>query len=690
MQIHFPSKKEIFSIPNIMGYFRILLLPFIASGILNGLHSMTIILLVISALTDFFDGRVARRFNMVTNLGKALDPVADKLTLCILFLCLAVKNDYAHVIVIVMIFKEFYMLLMEMIVKKSSGSTTGGAKWYGKGCTAALFISLGIFLIFPHIGAMLSNIITLFVVYIMIFTMLMYGFLFRSILKNEPSVNIKHRKNKPDKKFNPVLRSFFYTLLLILFYIVSGAALPFLNHPAVSMEYDEAFNINDYRYTDVTSDLNSTYDETSPQTSCNTDRVRLIATNDEALNERIRLIDMAKDSIILSTFDFRADESGKDVIAALCDAADRNVDIKILVDGFSSILNMDGKKEFYELASKPCVELKIYNPVNILKPWNLMGRMHDKYLIVDDYGYMLGGRNTFDLFLGSYYADYKNLDLEVFVWNEGNNASSSLNQVKAYFDKIWELSYCEPYNYPASFPDSNISKNTCADLTQRLTDFRLNKSDILNRADSIENTLRAGKIKLLSNPIHRGNKEPYIYSRLYRLMDSASERVYLHTPYIICSKDMYKGLTAIGHKNIETKLLLNAPETGANPFGCSDYVSEKTNVLATGFSIYEYMGNYSYHTKAVLIDHDLSIIGSYNTDMRSTYLDTELMLSIESKELNAALENVMSEAESQCRYRISETDYTVPVSVTDAAFNKKDRIMNKLIVFITRPFRFLL
>lgn len=678
MQIKLPSRKEIFSIPNIMGYFRILLLPFIAYGIINDLYFMQIILLVISALTDFFDGKIARRFNMVTDLGKALDPVADKLTLCILFICLMFKNDYAKAIAFVMLAKEIYMLIMQLILKKKCGITSGGAKWYGKLCTATLFIALGAFLILPHMTAMMSNIIALVSVYIMLFTMLMYAHLFYSMLKKEPAMDIRHRRNKPDKRICPALRSFFITLLLLLLYLAAGAILPFIKHLTVNDEYDNAFRLDDF----IT---------TGNSAARGTDRVRLISTNEAALNERIRLIDMAQDSIILSTFDFRADESGKDVIAALCAAADRGVNIKIVVDGFSGILQMDGKPEFFELASKPDVELKIYNPVNILEPWNLMGRMHDKYLIIDDYGYLLGGRNTYDLFLGSYDSNYKNIDLEVFVWNEGKQASSSINQVKAYFESVWELPYCKPYHYPANFAGSKKSKNTAASLNERLAGLRLNRADILKVPDSESNTLSAGKIKLISNPVHRNNKEPYVWHTLYRLMDCAKDRVYLHTPYIICSNDMYEGLTAIGHKDIETKLLLNAPEIGANPFGCSDYISEKSNVLATGFSVYEYMGaNSSYHAKAVLIDNNIGIVGSYNADMRSTYLDTELMLSIESEEFNAELESIMNKAESQCKHTISEDDYTVPASVTEATFNKKDRIMNKIIIFITRPIRHLL
>lgn len=665
MQYQFPSKKEIFSIPNIMGYFRILLLPFIAYGILKDYYLLQIILLAISALTDFLDGKIARKFNMVTNLGKALDPVADKLTLCVLFFCLMFKNDYAKVIAIVMLVKECYMLVMQIVLKKKCGKTTGGAKWYGKICTASLFLALGAFLLVPHMTAMTSNVIMVIVVFIMLYTLIMYSFLFKS-LRNPAS----------DRQIHPSVRAFAYTLLILVLYMAAGATLPFIYHPKVSTEYNDSIQLSDY---------------VSSTNTSGTDRVRLVSSNEDALTERIRLIDMAEDSIILSTFDFRAGKSGKDVAAALCDAANRGVDVKILVDGFSGILKMDGEDVFYELASTPNIELKIYNPVNVLEPWNLMGRMHDKYLIVDDYGYLLGGRNTYDLFLGSYNTSYKNIDLEVFVWNEGESENSSLYQVKNYFDSVWNLSYCEEFHYPANFHGSAESKKASSMLSERLNTLHSNYAEVLSTADSKENTLPAGKIQLISNPIHRNNKEPYVWNTLYKLMDSAKERVYLHTPYIICDNAMYEGLTAIGHKDIDTKLLLNSPEIGANPFGCSDYLSEKSNVLATGFSVYEYMGaNSSYHTKAVLIDDNLSIVGSYNTDMRSTYLDTELMLSIEGEEFNAALEAVMNEAESQCKHTISEDDYTIPSNITEAVFDDKERRKYKFIILLTRPIRFLL
>ena len=76
-----------------------------------------------------------------------------------------------------------------------------------------------------------------------------------------------------------------------------------------------------------------------------------------------------------------------------------------------------------------------------------------------------------------------------------------------------------------------------------------------------------------------------------------------------------------------------------SPWGCTDYLNQKKKILNTGADVYELMNEVPVHTKAVLLDDRLSVVGSYNLDMRSTYLDTELMLVIDSKELNQQIQS---------------------------------------------------
>ena len=147
------------------------------------------------------------------------------------------------------------------------------------------------------------------------------------------------------------------------------------------------------------------------------ERARIIEDNDEALKERIRMISNAKSEIILSTFDFRSDDSGKLMLGALIDAADRGVSVNVIVDGVSGFTKMKGNPDFKALASSDNVNVKIYNKVNPFKPWQSMGRLHDKYVIADRTNYILGGRNTFNYFLGAY-PGHKNYDRDVLVYCE--------------------------------------------------------------------------------------------------------------------------------------------------------------------------------------------------------------------------------------------------------------------------------
>ena len=90
------------------------------------------------------------------------------------------------------------------------------------------------------------------------------------------------------------------------------------------------------------------------------------------------------------------------MLGALIDAADRGVSVNVIVDGVSGFTKMKGNPDFKALASSDNVNVKIYNKVNPFKPWQSMGRLHDKYVIADRTNYILGGRNTFNYFLGAY------------------------------------------------------------------------------------------------------------------------------------------------------------------------------------------------------------------------------------------------------------------------------------------------
>ena len=135
------TAKEIFSIPNLMGYFRILLIPVFswiyihADGVSD--YYMAAVLVGISGLTDMFDGKVARKFNMITELGKFIDPLADKLTQGALVLCFAVRYPLMRAVLALFILKEGFLGIMGLLLLPR-GTKLDGAMWFGKVCLHAV------------------------------------------------------------------------------------------------------------------------------------------------------------------------------------------------------------------------------------------------------------------------------------------------------------------------------------------------------------------------------------------------------------------------------------------------------------------------------------------------------------------------------------------------------------------------
>lgn len=408
--------------------------------------------------------------------------------------------------------------------------------------------------------------------------------------------------------------------LAFLAYVLVGAIAPFTTQPEVSAATQAAFRAEDY------------YGE-----GVGPDRARVVDDNQEALELRLQMIMHAREKIILSTFDFREDEAGKDMLAALLDAADRGVEVEIFVDGFNSVVQMEGSDFFYALSSHPKVHILIYNQINLLKPWNLMGRMHDKYVIADDTAYLLGGRNTFGYFLGSY-EGHKNYDRDVLVYNTGS-PDSSLYQLRAYYEGITALDCCQLFHDSADLadkPEVQAAAQTLLDRFQTLV--KTYPDRYATSCDYQVITSPTHAINLISNPTHTAVKEPVAFYQLMELCKGAQKQVVIHTPYVIANDWMTQTLSEIGAKGT---ILFNSTANNGNPFAAVDYQNHKEELIDTGLSLHEYEGGVSYHGKSITVDDQLAIIGSFNMDMRSAYIDTELMLVIHSEQVTQQLQASM-------------------------------------------------
>lgn len=157
-------KKEIFSIPNLLSLFRLILIPVYIVIYLNARDSVDFILaagiLAVSCLTDMIDGKIARHFNMITTVGKILDPLADKATQFALILCLALKHPILWYLVTLFVVKELFQLIAGGINLRK-GKMLKGALMSGKICTTILFVSLIIMVMMPNLKPSIITIITI-------------------------------------------------------------------------------------------------------------------------------------------------------------------------------------------------------------------------------------------------------------------------------------------------------------------------------------------------------------------------------------------------------------------------------------------------------------------------------------------------------------------------------------------------
>ena len=453
-------------------------------------------------------------------------------------------------------------------------------------------------------------------------------------------------------------------VVLILIY-VGALTLPYVAHKKVSSTF-----VKDFEKRSFTND------------QAGTERVSYLNDNVEALLYRLRMAEEAKKEIILSTFDFNSDHAGHDIMSVLYQAANRGVKVRIIVDGISGFLDLKEDPWFQALVSHDNVNIRTYNPVNLLKPWTMQARLHDKYFIVDDKMYLLGGRNTANLFLGDY-SSKKNIDRELFVYETQASSGSSIYQLKDYFEHVWTSQ--DSKNYTCRKMTDKV-KNCVTQLEKQYLDLQTQYPQAYETWNWESLTKETQKVSLLSNPVNAGNKEPWMWYALNQLMKQG-EKVTIYTPYIICGKEMYQDLHQLMQNGTRVDIITNAVSSGANPWGCTDYLNQKENILKTGANVYEFMGKHSCHTKALLIDNHMTILGSYNMDMRSTYQDTELMLVVDSPELNAEIAKEMETDKTYSRTMEDDGTYTYGEYYKEKEMSTGKKIFYAVLRVVTIPIR---
>ncbi|WP_164102904.1 phospholipase D-like domain-containing protein [Candidatus Laterigemmans baculatus] len=409
--------------------------------------------------------------------------------------------------------------------------------------------------------------------------------------------------------------------------------------------------------------------------SARADAFRVLPENRQALQSRIDLIQQAEREIVCVYYAVDTGRVPAAILALLRDAAQRGVRVRLLVDGLIS--RVPYELETYLISTG--VEIRRYHPPRVLRPLWLNRRLHDKLLIVDGEQMIIGSRNLKDEHFGLNEVNY--VDCDAYV------RGSAAAHAQRYFEWLWQT----PDVLPAS-PRDRWGLSTVDDLP--ILNGRSPQEDratLVGRRgehDAWSARWRAARTpddfrRLLDLAVETlvvchgvGLHTGYDWSRsegwgmggavhgvaiavlhdtdtqkcgfgiqqaMLELIAQAQRSIWIETPYPVFTPPILEALLAARERGVQVVLLTGSLSSTDRPATYAAYQNLKGTLLRAGVEIWEYLGTDHLHSKSMVIDDCIAVIGSYNFDPRSEYLNLEVSIAAYDPAAAAALKATIRE-----------------------------------------------
>ncbi len=385
---------------------------------------------------------------------------------------------------------------------------------------------------------------------------------------------------------------------------------------------------------------------------------------EESLDGRLNLIQSAEKTLDVQYYAISDGISSKILIEALIRAAERGVRIRLLID---DITTGDMRRSLLTLEEIKNIQIRIFNPINkksqtpvarlisaLINSDRATRRMHNKALIADNQLAIIGGRNLGD----EYFDTHKELsfkDLDVLT------AGPVTADISASFDEFWNDEHSFPILelYKARAGDKTIGhirtqlrKNWKRFFRHTMNGRRIGNSMEAGYAPLIEK-LTWAKAELVADASAKARGGQHFsppLQRLKEIVDKAQHEFILISAYFVPREKGVSWLSSLADRKMRVKVLTNSLASTDVVAVHTGYSKHRIPLLQKGVSIYELKphGNKrtrqrllgrkspsyaSLHAKAYIVDQEYAVIGSFNFDPRSAYLNTELGLFIHSPEL---------------------------------------------------------
>lgn len=402
--------------------------------------------------------------------------------------------------------------------------------------------------------------------------------------------------------------------------------------------------------------------------------LRLLVRGAEALAAREALALSASATLDLQYYILADDSSGRGLLALVAQAADRGVRVRLLVDDVHTGTRDAALAEF---AAHPGIEVRVFNPFSIrarmglrrgtellLRSDRLNRRMHNKIMVADNAAAIVGGRNIGNAYFGQT-SETAFLDLDVLA------IGPVVKEASASFDAYWNSAWAVPVETFAAVTDSH----PVAPLPEpRASD----EGETMARA-LFDGTLAFewGPARALWDlPEKAGGRDAAardgvrMAPSLRALVMSARERVTIVSAYFVPGRDGVEQLAGLVHRGVTLSVLTNSLAATDVVAAHAGYAHYRTELARAGVVLHElrplsgrsgpsgtggsgpFSSRTSLHAKAFIIDGRTVVVGSPNADLRSAWLNTELVFVVESESLARSLEGLIDRAADERSHRV--------------------------------------
>lgn len=344
---------------------------------------------------------------------------------------------------------------------------------------------------------------------------------------------------------------------------------------------------------------------TNAHSLCTRDNnIEIITDGKEKFDKLLYDIENAKDSINLLYFIIHNDNIGKKVLDTLTKKANEGVEVRLLYDGFGSILTP--RRSFRKLGKCPYGHVAEFFPVRLFSFSKLNHRNHRKIAVIDGKIAYLGGMN-----IGDEYLSRKKL-----VWRDTHMriTGSAVNEIQKYFALDWEFSTNER-------------------LTNRFSKF-FPTPDINN----------IGTVPVQIAGCGPDSKAEEVKCAMIQMLYNARKYVYIQTPYFVPDRAFLTAVTTAAESGIDVRIMI--PGTPDKLYVYYTTLSYMGALLEAGVKVFLYPG--FIHSKSIVADDEIATIGTTNIDIRSFQLHFELNAFMYDEEICKNCRDIFLEDEKNC------------------------------------------